>query len=114
MTLSDSSPGTITHHPLPIGGESESETDAADLMAILLGRPAWHADACCREHPEICWHPLPGYSTRAAKAICGRCLVADECLQYALADPDLTGLWAGTSWRERRRIRAQQDQENSR
>ncbi len=76
-----------------------------ELIDYLLGRPAWHATASCRSHPEIDWHPTPGYSTCAARAVCQSCLVRSECLQYALADPDLSGIWGGTSARERRRIR---------
>jgi hypothetical protein len=41
----------------------------------------------------------------AAKAVCAACVVRGECLAYALADPDLVGVWGGTSHAERRALR---------
>lgn len=43
--------------------------DLPDLTS-LLNRPAWHADAACREHPELTWFPARGESVNAAKAVC--------------------------------------------
>lgn len=39
----------------------------------------------------------------AAKAICGRCPVREECLEYGLTEN--FGVWGGLSVRERRRLR---------
>ena len=41
----------------------------------------------------------------AVKAVCARCSVRDECLTYALDDPGLAGVWAGTASRVRQRLR---------
>lgn len=41
----------------------------------------------------------------AAKAVCEGCPVRDLCLDWALAVPDIEGIWAGTIPLERRRIR---------
>ena len=75
-------------------------------------RPGWMRDALCLEHPEIDWFPT-GLdadaigAARAAKAICARCLVRDECLERALDLGDLCeGIWGGTNRRARQRIRA--------
>jgi WhiB family redox-sensing transcriptional regulator len=38
--------------------------------------------------------------------VCARCLVRAECLDYALADRELVGVWGGLSVRERARVRA--------
>jgi WhiB family redox-sensing transcriptional regulator len=67
----------------------------------LLGRPPWMADAACAEHPELSFVPSRGEPTEPLKGVCRRCLVLDECLAYALADPDLQGVWGATSKRER-------------
>lgn len=82
-------------------GEAPASVD----VLLAAGRPRWFADAACKEHPERTWHPELGESTAAAKEVCGRCLVQDECLQYALDDARLQGLWGGTSARERGRLR---------
>lgn len=42
---------------------------------------------------------------REAKAICAKCIVKDECLDYALEEGIQHGVWGGKSERERRRLR---------
>jgi WhiB family redox-sensing transcriptional regulator len=60
----------------------------------VLRPPAGHADAACREHPEVSWFPERGEPTTAAKAICSGCLVKQECAAYALGHEEaLDGIW---------------------
>ena len=69
-----------------------TEADEALAYALAAGlrlldeRHGWRRDALCREpateHPEF--FPGRGESARTAKAACERCLVAAECLAYAL------------------------------
>jgi WhiB family transcriptional regulator, redox-sensing transcriptional regulator len=42
---------------------------------------------------------------RAAKAVCGDCLVIDECLAYAIAQGAPFGVWGGMTAVERRPLR---------
>ncbi len=79
--------------------------EAVSLLDLLTARPAWHADAACREHPDLSWHPELGESAGPAKAVCSGCLVRDDCRAYALAGPELAGIWGGLSDRERREAR---------
>lgn len=51
--------------------------------------------------------PARGESLAAARAICGRCPVADQCLDYALDLGIKHGVWGGTSERDRRTLRKQ-------
>lgn len=44
-------------------------------------------------------------TTKAAKAVCRGCDVRSECLNYALRAQERWGIWAGTSEKERRRMR---------
>ena len=44
-------------------------------------------------------------SNAPAKAVCSGCPVRVECLAYALAEPQLQGVWGGTSDTERRALR---------
>lgn len=77
-------------------------------QTVLPPRPAWMADGACREHPEVQFIPLsPRTEEHAdeARAICRRCLCRAECRAYALADPDLLGIWGGTTTVERRVMR---------
>jgi WhiB family redox-sensing transcriptional regulator len=77
---------------------------AADLLDLLArGKPAWHADVACLEHPELTWFPAQGEDQTAAKAICSTCLVVAECRSWSLAQgPELQGLWGGLSAQERK------------
>ena len=86
---------------------TEERTPVEELLELAAWRPEWHADAACREHPEINFFPERGESTVRAKAVCRSCLVAGECRNWAMAQgPTLAGIWAGTTDRERRRLRA--------
>ena len=42
--------------------------------------------------------------TRAAKAICARCVVREACLESALKDRERIGVWGGMCARERARL----------
>ena len=70
---------------------------------------SWRLDAACAgKGPDIFFPEAElgeGGVTAEALALCRGCLVRDECLAYALADPELRGTWAGTSERHRRRMR---------
>lgn len=69
------------------------------------------ADGACLEHPELEFIPaipITEQNADEARAICSRCLCRDECLDYALADPTLVGIWAGTTTVERPKLRRQQ------
>jgi WhiB family transcriptional regulator, redox-sensing transcriptional regulator len=74
-----------------------------DLIA-LLKPPAWHADAACKEHPELTWFPEHGGDVCGPKTVCERCLVKSECLTAGLEENH--GVWAGTSPRHRVRLRS--------
>ena len=76
-----------------------------DVEQMLAVRPAWQADAACREWPGEWWYPTRGEDGAVAKAICGQCPVWVECAEFALANHDLFGIWGGLSGRERRRLR---------
>lgn len=45
------------------------------------------------------------HQQRSAKAICARCPIREPCLQEALDDEEIVGVWGGTSTGERIRMR---------
>ena len=62
----------------------------------LMARPAWHADAACRERPTAMFFPEAGEQSDEALAVCSSCLVAGECRAWALEQgPELAGVWGG-------------------
>ena len=64
------------------------------------------AGALCAQVDPTLWFPEKGESNTAAKKICHRCDIEAACLTIALADPELEGVWGGTSHRERQTMRA--------
>ncbi|KJY28200.1 hypothetical protein ADK60_02605 [Streptomyces sp. XY431] len=71
----------------------------------------WRASAGCRgTDPELFFPIGSGTSfptvaqNEEAKAVCGRCPVAPECLDWAL-NVAVEGIWGGTTEAERRAIR---------
>lgn len=78
--------------------------DSAELLDVLLGRPAWHDHAACRD-VSATWFPGLGERTDPAKAVCARCPVRADCLDYALTEDIRHGVWGGTSPQERARLR---------
>jgi WhiB family redox-sensing transcriptional regulator len=59
---------------------------------------------CAETDPEL-FFPEKGGSTAAAKALCEKCAIRADCLDYALAHGERFGIWGGLSERERRRLR---------
>lgn len=67
---------------------------------------AWQTDALCAQTDPDMFLPERGGSTKAAKRVCGSCMVRQECLDYALAmDENPAGVWGGLSVLERRKLR---------
>lgn len=44
-----------------------------------------------------------------ARSVCAACSVKDACREYALARPEIFGVWGGTTPSERRAIRGEED-----
>ena len=74
-------------------------------------RAAWRlGGACLNENSELFFPEGSGLRVaeqeRAAKRICGRCLVRQSCLTWALTAPEADGIWGGMTPTERRLLRA--------
>lgn len=76
------------------------------LVAMLNRVQTFNCEqAACRGMDPNVFHTERGESTKEAKAICGRCPIRQECLEFALENYESFGIWGGLSERERRRIR---------
>ena len=75
------------------------------MRVIRIERPEWFADALCRGGGNEPFFPSRGVSAQAAREMCARCPAVMACLEYALADPSLEGVWGGHTANERDRIR---------
>ena len=69
-------------------------------------RILWQKRAKCNGADPAIFFPGPGIGIEKARKICFGCVVRAQCLEYALqADSETSGVWGGTSERERRKIR---------
>jgi WhiB family redox-sensing transcriptional regulator len=82
-----------------------SESSIDQSLPDLLNRPGWMKRGACRGVDRSEFFPSLGGTTTKARAICAVCPVRQECLEYALADTELAGVWGGTSERERKTMR---------
>ncbi len=68
-----------------------------------------HRARCKDEDPEL-FFPVgttgpAAVQIEAAKAVCMQCEAQPECLEFALATNQESGVWGGTSEDERRKLR---------
>lgn len=78
--------------------------ESVGSILSLLERPSWHRAAACNGVGADAFFPGRGESAEVAMRFCNSCTVVTECLNSALEYRD-TGVWAGTSGRQRRKIR---------
>ena len=79
--------------------------DATDEFERLLQRPTWFARAACRGLDPGSFVLERGQVATYGRCVCATCLVRRECLDTALADSTLKGLWGATTDDERKAIR---------
>lgn len=79
-------------------------------MTALDNRAEWWSlAACSTTDPELFFPISPsGPAMRQiaqAKAICARCRIQQECLDYALEAGPIQGVWGGTTEHDRQLLR---------
>ena len=104
-------------HPQVRAGTGNSESvgyrdTVGALVSFLAQRapdePDWSQALCMEVDPEL-WFSVRGSDNeRMAKEICTRCPIMEECKAYALARPELEGIWGGTTETWRMKLRAGQ------
>lgn len=80
-----------------------------DLLARLIAGEHWRSMAACGTAEPDLFFPVSASACNLsqvarAKEICGRCLVRDQCLEFALETRQLHGIWGGTTEEERYRL----------
>jgi WhiB family redox-sensing transcriptional regulator len=77
-------------------------------MGLMWQQDDWRSrGACLAADPDL-FFPISSRcstQTNRAKAICASCLVRAECADFALARPDVRGIWGGTTDDERKKLR---------
>jgi WhiB family redox-sensing transcriptional regulator len=96
-----------------VNGVTYQETELSALAtsaALAAADLGWRRRAACRDTDPDLFFPV-GTTGAAlvqidqAKAVCEICHVKAECLQFALATNQDSGIWGGTSEEERRKLR---------
>jgi WhiB family redox-sensing transcriptional regulator len=91
-------------------------TAEGGVVALTWSRPHdwdlddWRHRAACRDTDPDLFFPVgttgPALDQiEAAKIVCRQCEARDECLEFALATNQESGVWGATSEEERRRMR---------
>ncbi len=79
-------------------------------MTATWGGASWRFAGACRSADPDLFFPVSG-TRRAekqiarAKAVCSGCPVRLECLEFALSQSHIDGIWGGTTLEDRRRDR---------
>jgi WhiB family transcriptional regulator, redox-sensing transcriptional regulator len=82
----------------------------ASSLALAATDDEWRDHALCRDTDPDLFFPV-GTTGQAlvqidhAKRVCGECSVTSQCLDFALATNQDSGIWGGLSEEERRVIR---------
>lgn len=79
-----------TRHPIPQNNE-------------------WMDDALCAQTDPEEFFPERGGTTRIARMICGMCEVSEQCLDYALKQPGIEGIFGGHTDQERNKMRRRKE-----
>ncbi|HSX31258.1 MAG TPA: WhiB family transcriptional regulator [Candidatus Saccharimonadales bacterium] len=78
---------------------------AAVLGPVAVEEGDWQDDALCSQIGSEAFFLNRGESATDAKKICSLCEVQNDCLEYALGQADLFGIWGGLSKSERDQLR---------
>lgn len=84
-------------------------TDSIPVFtASLLTPEPWTVDALCAQTDPDMFFPGKGdhIAAKAARTVCNACLVAAECLAYALRTYEDEGVWGGMTAQQRKKMRA--------
>lgn len=75
-----------------------------ERLRRVLRNAYWRDDAQCREIDQDMFFPEKGAKnvSREAISLCGRCEVAEQCLNYAMTNHPVHGVWGGTTEYHRR------------
>ncbi len=83
---------------------------SAHLLSLTIASDEWRRNAACRDTDPDLFFPV-GTTGPAieqienAKAVCKQCDAQADCLEFALATNQDSGIWGGTSEEERRKLR---------
>ncbi len=92
---------------LVFAGVGRGPVGRVTLLDDLLDRPDWQQRAACRGLDPDRFYPVETHEAAFAdaRAVCDGCPVRFECLGFALTEREEFGVWGGSTWPERKRMR---------
>jgi len=71
-----------------------------------IAKDFWQGALCAEVDPEL-FFPRKGQylEAQSAKRLCNKCELKQKCLEFALKDPEIKGIWGGTNEPDRYKIR---------
>ena len=84
----------------------ERVTVDVDALAAVDTSGQWYLHGACRGLDSAIFYPDPDVAEDVARAlaVCAGCDVRETCLAHALGRREFTGIWGGTTERERRQV----------
>ena len=70
-----------------------------------MKKGAWTDQAACRGTDTEIFFPANADEEAEALSICATCPVRAQCLEYAVRNKEIYGIWGGTTPEQRRGIR---------
>lgn len=77
------------------------------IIHNLATNTEWQQYANCLGCDPALFFPGRGEMTPEVRAVCRECVVQEICLEYALENREVFGVWGGKSERQRREMRRQ-------
>jgi len=77
-----------------------------NLAAPARFAARWRQQAACRGTDLDLFYPERGKSAGPARQVCAACPVRQPCLEYALSNRIMYGIWGGLTERERRPLQS--------
>jgi len=97
-----------------IAASPPAQTSLLEFLTEASLRLSWQQDAACVGADDEAFFPEKGGNATAAKRICARCPVREQCLQHALETGEEFGVWGGLAPWERNKIRRENRRETDR
>jgi hypothetical protein len=69
------------------------------FLEDLIRRPPWQRYGACHGESIETFVPALGGNFTKARELCRRCTVRQECLDFAMADENVVGMFGGTTER---------------
>lgn len=87
--------------------DTSHELEPPKAVTFVSIKPRWASEALCSKVPAEKVFPTDCAAVKAAKMVCTRCTVVEQCLENELGNEHSAGVWGGLSEPQRTLFRRQ-------